>query len=354
MVDFFRRDEIAAGRHRFFLLIPFDVRRLLIIFMLAFPVAEISAQVFQTEEELISKLEPNGAPPEKLLASRTVVIYTPGFTAKEIQSVQQSFAETGIDAIGWFDMDLLLAGTDAARALALYLVRRNVAHLAFFRKDEGGYRLLFTVFNAKPSFIDEGQSAWRVQHTDLDQLLKEVYRTAANSLVRQNFLINGHPETNLMINPIAGRRSEFFAIDLKVDPLAVPKFGDEILDARLAELFSTYPFKYQLTEPGLSERELRSKGFLYVLRFIHARASIARELLGYDNSTGASEYTSVTFDGTEQVPKNLPAEEQVFKFYFKHIESGNVFLGTKWDADTTWDQALWNHLMAFKAELNLN
>lgn len=52
--------------------------------------------------------------------------------------------------------------------------------------------------------------------------------------------------------------------------------------------------------------------------------------------------------------KKLPADEKVFKFYFKHIESGNVFLGTKWDADTTWDQALWNHLMAFKAELNLN
>lgn len=330
------------------------MRVLLIIVLFASALTEISAQVFQNEEQLLSGLASGGSLPEKLLATRTAVIYAQGITGKEIQNVQQSFAETGIDAIGWFDMDLMLAGADATRALALYLTRRNVEHLVFLLKGADGYRMLITTFNGRPTFIEQGQPAWSAQHADLAELLKQVYRTASNSLVRQNFLINTHPETNLQINPIAGRRSEFFAIDLKVDQLAVPKFGDEALDARLAELFSNYPFKYQLTEPGMSERELRSKGFLYVLRFVHARGSIARELLGYDANKGASEFASVTFTGTEPVMKNLPAEEKVFKFYFKHIESGNVFLGTKWDADTSWDQALWNHLMAFKAELNVN
>lgn len=328
------------------------MRTLLLIILLVYPLVEISAQVFQTEEQFLAKLEPDGPIPEKLLATRSVVVYTPGLTRKEIQSVQQSFADVGIDAIGWFDMDVMLAGTDAARALALYWSRRNVEHLAFLHKTAGEYHLWITTFNGRSTFVESGQPAWTVHHTDLAELLQQVYRTAANTLVRKNFLINAHPEANLAINPIAGRRSEFFAIDLKVDQLAVPKFGDEVLDARLAELFSTYPFKYQLTEPRLSERELRSKGFLYVMRFIHARGSVARELLGYD--AGKSEFTSVTFDGTQPIEKDLPAEQKVFKFYFKHIESGNVFLGTKWDADTSWDQALWNHLMAFKAELNVN
>ncbi|MDV3310706.1 MAG: hypothetical protein LOY03_18010 [Cyclobacteriaceae bacterium] len=330
------------------------MRTLLLFVLLAFPRTEIFAQAFQTEEQFLSRLESNGPLPEKLLATRSVVVYTPGLTSKEIESVQQSFADIGVDAIGWFDMDLLLAGPDAARALALYLTRRNVEHLAFFRKTAGEYQLAITTFNGRPTFIESGQPSWTVHNADLKELLQQVYRTAANTLARQNFLINAHPETDLAINPILGRRSEFFAIDLKVDQLAVPKFGDEAMDARLAELFSTYPFKYQLTEPGMSERELRSKGFLYILRFVHARGSIARELLGYGSGKQASEFTSVTFEGTEPVTKNLPAEEKVFKFYFKHIESGNVFLGTKWDADTSWDQALWNHLMAFKAELNLN
>lgn len=322
--------------------------------MLALPLAQVAAQAFQNDEQFLSALKPNGPLPEKLLATRAVVIYPPNLSWKEMQSIQQSFADTGIDAIGWFDMDLLLAGADAARSLALYLTRRNVLHLVFVRKSDGAYQFLITTFNSKPSFVDPGQSAWTAEHADLAELLKHVYRTAANGLTRQNFLINSYPEANLTINPIAGRRSEFFAIDLKVDQLAVPKFGDEALDARLAELFASYPFKYQLTEPGMSERELRSKGFLYILRFVHARGSIARQLLGYDANKQASEFTSVAFDGTEPVTKNLPAEQKVFKFYFKHIESGNVFLGTKWDADISWDQALWNHLMAFKSELKLN
>ncbi len=229
-----------------------------------------------------------------------------------------------------------------------------MANLVFLRTGPDGYRLLITAFNGRPTFIEQGQSAWSAHHADLEELLKHVYRTAANSLVRQNFLINAQPETGLAINPIAGRRSEFFAIDLKIDQLSVPKFGDEALDERLAELFSNYPFKYQLTEPGMSERELRSKGFLYVLRFVHARGTVARQLLGYEGGEQAGGFATVTFNGTEPVLRNVSAEEKVFKFYFKHIESGNVFLGTKWDADAQWDQALWNHLMAFKAELNLN
>ncbi|HEY8512999.1 MAG TPA: hypothetical protein VIL31_13660 [Cyclobacteriaceae bacterium] len=330
------------------------MRTLLLIILLASAQAQVVAQAFQTEEQFLSSLTPNGPLPEKLLATRTVVLYPPALTWKEMQSIQQSFADTGIDAIGWFDMDMLLAGADASRSLALYLTRRNVGHLVFVQKSADGYRFLITPFNSKPSFVDPGQSAWTAEHKELAELLKHVYRTAANSLTRQNFLINSHPEANLAINPIVGRRSEFFAIDLKVDQLAVPKFGDEALDARLAELFATYPFKYQLTEPGMSERELRSKGFLYILRFVHARGSIARQLLGYDANKEASEFTSVAFDGTEPITKTLPADAKVFKFYFKHIESGNVFLGTKWDADSSWDQALWNHLMAFKSELKLN
>ena len=330
------------------------MRTLLLSLLLSLPLAEIPAQEIQSEDQFLSLLQTNGALPEKLLATRTIVVYTPYVTTKEMHDVQRSFADTGIDAIGWFDIDLLLAGTDAVRALSLYLVRRNVEHLVFLRKNEEGYRLLITPFNKKLTFIEAGQSAWTVHHPDLDEMLKQVYRAAANSLVRQNFLINTQPETSLTVNPIVGRRSVFFAIDLKVDQLAVPKFGDEALDARLAELFSTYPLKYQLTEPGMSERELRSKGFLYVLRFVHARGSIARQLLGYNTGSGENELISVAFEGTEPIEKKLPADEKVFKFYFKHIESGNVFLGTKWDADTTWDQALWNHLMAFKAELNLN
>jgi len=67
-----------------------------------------------------------------------------------------------------------------------------------------------------------------------------------------------------------------------------------------------------------------------------------------------SAYASVTWpNGSSQV-KTIAADKPVYKFYFKHIESGNVFLGTRWDADETYMQGLKNHLMGFRAELRLN
>lgn len=312
------------------------------------------AQLTISKADFYARLERQPALPEKLLSTRSAVIYPATMTPAELQEVQKSFQETGIDAIAYFDIDLVLAGADVRRALGYYFNRRNITHLAFFRKDNAGYTVMITEYNAKTTFIDKGQPAWYDSHADLKELLKDIYRTAANSLMRQNFLINDHPEMQLAINPIAGRRSEFFAIDLKVDQLAVPKFGDEEVDAKLAALFSAYPFKYKLTDPGLSERELRSQGFLYTLCFVHTRGSIARELLGYDVSKPVNTFASVTFTEGEPAFTNIPAEEMVYKFYFKHIESGNVFLGTRWDADTNWEQALQNHLMAFKNELKVN
>jgi hypothetical protein len=52
--------------------------------------------------------------------------------------------------------------------------------------------------------------------------------------------------------------------------------------------------------------------------------------------------------------KNIAANTVVYKFYVRHIDSGNIFLGTKWDADTTWQDALKNFIGGFKAELKIN
>lgn len=311
-------------------------------------------QLSDDPEGFIAKLRTGGPVPEKLLSTRTVVIYPYTMKDKELQDIQKSFQQTGIDAVAYYKMDLIVAGKDVAAALSHYFSRRNIVNMIFFQKEANQYTVYITGFNTKDSFIEENQIAWSASDPSLAELLRKVYRSAAGSLKRKNLLINDFPETNLGVNPIVGRRSEFFAIDLKVDQLAVPKTGNDSVDKDLEILFADYPFKYKLTEPGLSERELRSQGFLYVLCFVHARGTIAREVLGYDTGKSESAYVSVTYANGDPQLKNIPANTPVYKFYFKHIESGNVFLGTKWDADTTWQQALKNHLMAFKKELKLN
>lgn len=332
------------------------VRSLYILFTcFIISVVSVSAQPAPSFTSFLGRLRTGGSVPNKLLRERSVVIYDPSFTQGELITVQESFKDTGIDAIAYFKTSLLLAGHDMATALAFYFNKRHVENLVLLEKEATGYHIYITGFNTKGTFVEQNQMAWDNQSPSLSDMLRATYRTAANSQERDNFLVNVYPETDLTVSPIAGRRSEFFGIDLKVDPTAVPKTGDDVVDAKLEEIFSSlYPFKYKLTEVGKSEKELRFEGSFYVLRYIYAPMEEARQILGYPPNDSGKPFETVTYPNGQPQTKQIAANTPVYKFYFKHIDSGNVFLGTQWDADTTWEQALRNHIIAFKAELKLN
>lgn len=273
---------------------------------------------------------------------------------KELEKIQKQFQEIGIDAVVYLESDLLAAGRDASVALAEYLNAREIGHLIVFQK-EGGYSLHAAAYNNLATLFEENQSAWYHQDKTLDLLLQRLERAINNaSLTRENMLINEFPEVAMPLNLFKGRRADFFAIDLKVDPLAVPKFGDEAMDRELEEIMKSYPYKYKLTDAGLSESQIRKDGSYYVLRFVYARDKSAQSLLGYNSTKSQSAIVSVTYPEDKAQLKSIPANTMVYKFYFKHIDSGNIFLGTKWDADETWQQALINQIKAFKAELKIN
>jgi hypothetical protein len=313
------------------------------------------AQTYFAPENWIDRLNLTGALPEKLLSTRTAVFYDYTLTEKELLTAQEYFQRSGIDAVAYFDLDMLMASNDVTRSFGDYLLKREFANLVFIEKGDPGYRITITSFNGKETVLDAKQAAWSVRHGNLTEALKTVYRTSASGLKKLNLLINDQPETGLTVNPILGRRNEFFAMDLKVDPLAVPKFGDEALDKELEQLFKdNYTLKYKMTEPGVSDKDLRKQGSLYVLCIVRTRGSVAKELLGYQVKAGETALASVTYPGPQQELRNIPSDQVVYKVYFKHIDSGNVFLGTKWDADTTWQQALLNQLRGMKAELRLN
>jgi len=239
-------------------------------------------------------------------------------------------------------------------SLAQYLNSREISNLILIQKNESGYTMWITEYNKKANFVEKDQGAFREENSHLEELLRKIYRTASSGLKKENFLINDFPETEFTLNAIEGRRSEIFAMDLKVDPLAVPKFGNEAMDKELEEIMKSYPFKYTLTDPQLSESELRKQGYLFVLRFVHARDRVAKLVLGYDMAKSETAIVSITYPDSQPQVKNISANIEVYKFYFKHIESGNVYLGTKWDADLTWQQALINQIKGLKIDLKIN
>jgi hypothetical protein len=328
------------------------VRLLFGFILLLFSAINSSGQTSAEEIAFLSRMTAGAGLPAKLLDTRSAVFYSYTLTSVELDKIQQSCQRTGIDPIIYFETDELLAGKDVSVAMARYLNKRDITNLIFFLKNEKRYKAYITEYNTKETMVEQNQYAWIAEDPSLSELLLKIYRAAGGGMKRLNMLINDVPETDIEINPIDGRRSDFFAIDLKVDELAIPKTGDATMDKALEETFSAYPFKHKFTEPGLSEATLRKNGSLYVLCYIHTRGSVAKKLLGYDMSKSESAIASITYpDGGDAQLKNIPSQTPVYKFYFKHIDSGNVFLGTKWDADITWEQALKNQYRAFKAEL---
>lgn len=330
------------------------VRSCYLILALLAMASPLKAQLVTSPSQWLSQLNLEGALPEKLLSTRTAVFYHYELTEKDLNAAQEYFKRAGVDAVVYMETDMLLANADAIRAHADYLTKREIANLIFLDKSATGYRLVVTPFSGKETVLEKGQQAWSVANANFAETVKTLYRVAANSLKKQNMLINEFPEMDYAIDFILGKRNDFFAMDLKVDMLAVPKTGDEAIDKKLGEYFqANYPLKHKLTEPGISDKDLRKQGYLYVVRFVSARGISAKKLLGYDLTKQGSAYPSVTYPAGTAVVKNIPANEKVFKVYFKHIDSGNVFLGTKWDADLTWEEALQNQIKGLKAELKL-
>jgi hypothetical protein len=317
--------------------------------------ANVSGQVLMNDSQFIEQLNLAGGFPEKILSSKSVVLHTYSLAEKEQNKVQEYFQKAGIDAVAYYPVDMVRAGNDVILAFSNQLNKREISNIVFVEKNLSAYRISITKYNGKQTIIDKGQPAWSISNAVLEEALKGLLRTTSTQLKRENLLVNDTPETGLSLDPIVGKRNEFFAVDMKVDLVAIPKFGEEAMDKELEKIITeNFPFKFKMVEPGVTEKEMRKQGMLYVLCFVHTRAKVAKELLGYTPGKSETAVVSVTYPDAQPQLKNVPANTEVFKVYFKHIDSGNIFLGNKWDADVTWQAALLNNIRGMKAELRLN
>src|SRR5690349_17563651 len=104
------------------------------------------AQFVASETDWVDQLDLTGGLPEKLLSTRSAVFYDYALSAKELKDMQDYFQRTGIDAVVYFEFDMLVAGKDVTHAFADYLTRREVSNLFFVEKNESDYRITCTLF----------------------------------------------------------------------------------------------------------------------------------------------------------------------------------------------------------------
>ena len=77
-----------------------------------------------------------------------------------------------------------------------------------------------------------------------------------------------------------------------------------------------------------------------------------RELLGYEISDEVNELITIKKDSSgEVIIKSIPINAMVYKYYVKHINSGDIYLGEQWDGDDNWQDALSNHITAIVDKL---
>jgi hypothetical protein len=311
---------------------------LLLNFFLLFNYALQAQSLPITEEVFFQRFTIVNQMPERILSGRTLLFYGTNLNEKELERIQESFSVTGIDAVLAIEIDKLLGGHDVRKALFEAIQKREISNLVFVQKNQQGFRCTMTKFNQKFSFVNTIQPAWQLDKSTLGEMLLELSRDAQNTYLKENFLVNYQPETELKINIIRGSRIESHSSDLRVDKLAV-RLSDSVEDNEaLKNSLSNYPFKVEFIGDSISDADLRLKGFWYVLQSVHLPEKQARELLGYTTSKGLTK----NFD-----------DRSVYKFYFKKLEFDNVYLGKDWDAATNWQEALQNTLANLRKELNV-
>lgn len=305
-------------------------------------------------DKLLGSLAPSGIPAD-LLATKTVALFQPEFTAKELQQIQTGFERTGVDVVLYYPSDFPFSNREIQKVFSDYLIKREIKYLLFLKKNTKGYEFIFTEFDKTMALAKPGQPCWKMDGANLSEISLDIFRTALNNQKRFNMLVAPTPEIGLKLRFIRGQRIERYATDLRVDQLAVIKFGDAQWDRELEELLKVnYPLKYTLFEPGTLETDLRKKGYLFILHYFHTRGNGAMDLLGYDVTKIGNTIASISYASGQLELKTTPADQSVYKFYFKQLENNNVYLGTKWDADGDWKQALINQIKGLKAELRIN
>lgn len=317
---------------------------LLIIFCLAVEAQSLPWNQLQINQQL----------PENLLNGRTaVLIQTPsaGITQQQpwqllAQKIHPKLRAMGIDPVAYYDYHAVDAGPDVLTAFSKTFRERAIDQLMILQKN-GSYTLTLLPLG-KEEIFDVGAQAWQQKAATPELLMNSLQSALQTASLREgNLLILEVPEFYGATPDFTIKRRFFsYPPDLKLDKFAVPAYGlfqtgDSLQEVR--NIMQAYPFAWGITELGTSEENLRLKqGYQFVLLYMQTQPSNIRKYLQYPDEGDAT---------LEQAPSYNAPEVPMYKFYIRHIYSGEVYTGTYWDADPEWRVALRNFVQGLNREL---
>jgi len=370
------------------------MRKLVIILLLL-----SSFHLFAQEEEInvagLVFLDYGGDMPSSLFDSKSVVLVaTPPVEGESIrqpwkplaETAHESFVKAGFNPVAYYFFEDVLAGKESREAFSNQWKKREIKNIIVLSKalvaikNKPGIRyvVMTTTFNQLPSLMGNGQKAWKAQSKSLDKVLDKVSK-AGGRHSSKNKLVNDVPEFFDDANIIKGQHVEGYLTDLDFGKLAVPRFPmvnipgnrpggiinnqveKQVKKANeqsrknnvlLKSIMDAYKYKYEFTDPQLSDQELMDNGFSYALYSLHTSGVEIKRLLDYEIDETDETYMTLKIKNGKQTLSYIPVKAPVYKFYIKHLKSGNVYLGKNWDADELWTSALKNLLMNVAKEMN--
>ncbi len=352
----------------------------------------VSAQEEEINVAGLVFLNYGGSLPETIRSGKTIVLVNttkvlPTNQIKPlVQEAHKVFYKAGIDVVGYYNFKQVFAGRDSQYGFSEAWKKREVKNIIVLsrvvfkkkNKELTRYVVLATPFNRKASIFSNGQPGWKAQGKDFDKVLGKV-ATAANKYERKNLLMNDHPEYFNDVKMVWGEHVEGYLTDLNFGKLAVPRFktiaipnpkpagsinnlvAEQVTAANrlhernnkvLEEKMKGYDYAYELVDPDISDIELSKNGFSYVLLRLYAPGIDIKRLLNYKLDESQENYTTQIYKNGQLTLRSIPAYGMVYKYYIKHLRSGNIYLGPKWDADETWSEALDHMLYNVRVEMN--
>jgi len=320
------------------------------VLFLAFATFSVGAQT--PLEQAFNQLQKGSEFPEELQSTRSAVflkVAVEGPNSKKSKTkllaerLHKDLLKGHIDAVAYYRWQDLNTGLDATESYLETIRAREIKQIVFLISEAGNFQIYIIPTGEDPGLFAVDKKSWHTSGNSMEEVLG-----ALNAAVRRhdleiaNFLISDTPEYFVDTEVFTKNRFESFQPDLKLDKLAVPLFTgidpeniEEPEDQTLQAIVQAkYPFNYELVRTDLTEDLMKKAGFHYVLRYLHGEEATLMTLLDYRETA-------------------TNPEKMGYKFYMKHLVTGDIYLGNTWDIQTNWQAALNKHLTNLRQTLKV-
>ena len=320
------------------------------------------AQVFETHLMSMS-----GNLPEGITSDRVCIIIHQMPEVEDqllAQKLHLNLKAMGIDAMRYLYYDQLYGGQDVYRKTFAALQQRQIGLLMFVEVSTQGVTLTLARMG-KTTWVDFEAKAWQAQGQTINQvLIRLANKMKTLDLPYSNYLIPEGPEFNTQVRLFGGTHFPRYPSQLKRFSLAVSLFSTlptdgaslneeqrtylsqynervAVKNARIQEIFSDYPYQVEFLEDQ-SDAAFFENRYQYVLRYAFMSGEALRTSLGYALDPSQTQYISTVPVEGKRTLKTLDKQKKVYKFYVQKTANGDLYTGRYYDADETWEEALYN------------